>query len=110
MKIIKRALLATIGLALAVSVSATPIQSDGTLTLTSNIIIDSQFDVQEKESHNTLSISHDALTVTAFKTLDFRRPKPKLSSINDKPVSIASGETVSITALSSKHHEVGWQT
>jgi hypothetical protein len=109
MKIIKRALLATIGLALAVSVSATPIQSDGTLTLTSNIIIDSQFDTQIKESQNTLSISHDALTVNAIETLDFRSPKFKRSSINDNRVSIAPSKTMNIIGSSSKRHEVGWQ-
>ena len=106
---IKRIAFAVIGLALAASVSATPIQSDGTLTLTPSAAFEARLDVTEKDSRTTLSISHDALTVSTIATFEFRSPKFTLSSSDDKQALDTIDNTIHIVALSGKRHEVGWQ-
>jgi hypothetical protein len=107
---IKRIAFAVIGLALAASVSATPIQSDGTLTLTPNAAFDGRVDVTEKDNQATLSISRDSVMVITIATLDFRSPKFTLSSTDDKQALELTSIDSELTELTDLIYEVGWQS
>lgn len=115
MKIVKSFLLATIGLILAASINATPIQSDGTLTLTSKVIINSSIDAKVEDIQLTLSNSHDALSINSFLIIEFRKPEFTLSRTDDKqatnttnPADIMTSTSQTIAMLN-KRHEVGWR-
>jgi len=109
MKIGKRASLAAIGLILAASVGATTIQSDGTLTLTSNVIFDSSIDAQVSDVRFALSDTHDLVMISPSSVFEFRTTELMPLRANIKQATFAFLMTNRIAARPGKRHEIGWR-
>jgi hypothetical protein len=95
--------LAIAGLTLSLSVNATMIQSDGVLTVSSKVFIDSHFEFTEENSWTLESENKTiftAVTLAQIRSLDL--------SINDNSKELSAQSSVA-KSLPIKHVEVGWQ-
>lgn len=109
MRISKSALLATILIFAASAVSAATIQSDGILTLTSKVVIDSPFDAQVSDVRFASLDSHDAAVFSPSSVFEFRTTELTPLRVDDKQATFAFLVTNRITAQLGKRHEVGWR-
>lgn len=104
MKKLRFLALAITGLMLSISVSATMIQSNGVLQVSSKVFIDSNFDFTEENSWTLESENKTIFTAVALaqiRSLD--------SAINDNSAEHLTYNSVA-KSLPIKHIEVGWQS
>lgn len=104
MKKLRFSALAIAGLLLSLSVSATMIQSDGILTVNSDVFIDSHFEFTE-ENQATLENENNETIFTAVTLAQIRSMDSDINENNTQ--ALAHDSVAKLSPM--KHFEVGWQ-